>query len=74
MWNRIRDRSTQNIGFIDRVTRSVMAIAIFTLVVCQLITGWVIVIPALVAIYLIVTGNIGYCPLYKLFGYSTNRY
>jgi hypothetical protein len=74
MWNRLRDRSKQNIGFIDRVTRSVIAIAIFALVVFQVITGWVIVVPALVAIYLIVTGNIGYSPLYRLFGYSTNRY
>jgi hypothetical protein len=74
MWNRLRDRSTQNIGFIERVTRSVIAIVIFALVVFQVITGWVIVVPALVAVYLIVTGNIGYCPLYKLFGCSTNRY
>jgi hypothetical protein len=74
MWNRFRDRSTQNIGFIDRVIRSVIAVVVFALVVFQVITGWVIVVPALVAIYLIVTGNIGYCPLYKVFGYSTNRY
>jgi hypothetical protein len=74
MWNRLRDRSSQNIGFIDRVIRSVIAVVIFAMVVTQLITGWVIIVPALVAIYLIVTGNIGYCPLYKLFGYSTNRY
>ena len=74
MWNRLRDRSTQNIGFIDRVIRSVIAVVVFALVVFQVITGWVIVVPALVAIYLIVTGNIGYCPLYKVFGYSTNRY
>jgi hypothetical protein len=74
MWNRFRDRSTQNIGFMDRVIRSVIAVVVFALVVFQVITGWVIVVPALVAIYLIVTGNIGYCPLYKVFGYSTNRY
>jgi hypothetical protein len=74
MWNRFRDRSTQNIGFMDRVIRSVIAVVVFALVVFQVITGWVIVVPALVAIYLIVTGNIGSCPLYKVFGYSTNRY
>ena len=72
MWNRLRDRSTQNIGFIDRVIRSVIAVVVFALVVFQVITGWVIVVPALVAIYLIVTGNIGFCPVYRLFGYSTN--
>jgi hypothetical protein len=62
MWNRFRDRSTQNIGFIDRVIRSVIAVVVFALVVFQVITGWVIVVPALVAIYLIVTGNIRYQP------------
>jgi hypothetical protein len=73
MWNKLRDRSKQNIGFIDRVIRSVLAVVIFAMVVLQLITGWVIIVPALLAIYLIITGNIGFSPLYKLLGYSTNR-
>jgi uncharacterized membrane protein YhaH (DUF805 family) len=73
MWNRLRDRTKTNIGFMDRVIRTICAVIIFVPVIMQLITGWVIIFPVLVSIYLLVTGNLGFSPAYKLFGYSTNK-
>jgi hypothetical protein len=73
MWNRLREGTTTNIGLIDRIIRSAFAVIIFALVVAQVITGWVVVVPLLLSIYLIVTGNIGYSPVYHLFKYSTNK-
>jgi hypothetical protein len=73
MWKRLREKVTPNIGLIDRVIRSITAVILFGLVVFQVITGWVIIVPLLLSVYFIVTGNIGFSPLYKLFGYSTNR-
>lgn len=73
MWNRLRGSVTPNIGMIDRAVRTITAVVLFVLVVAQVITGWVIIVPLLLAIYLIITGNIGFSPVYRLFGYSTNK-
>lgn len=56
----------KNIGTIDRVLRIVVGLALISLVFIGPMTpwGWVGVVP-------LVTGLIGWCPAYTLFGIKT---
>lgn len=55
-----------NEGWTDRVLRVVAGFALLSLVFFgpQTPWGWIGVVP-------LVTGAVGYCPLYTLFGFST---
>jgi len=56
----------KNAGSLDRLTRIVIGIVLTALTMTHQvgIWGWIGVIP-------LVTGLIGYCPLYRVFGFST---
>lgn len=55
-----------NVGGIDRILRIVLGLALIGMTLAGFIGvwGWVGVVPLL-------TGAIGFCPLYPLFGFST---
>ncbi|MBK1687487.1 YgaP family membrane protein [Rubrivivax gelatinosus] len=55
-----------NVGGIDRVLRIVLGLALIGMTLAGFIGvwGWVGVVPLL-------TGAVGFCPLYPLFGFST---
>lgn len=55
-----------NAGMVDRVIRVIVGVVLLALVFVgpQTVWGWIGVIP-------LVTGLIGFCPLYKIFGLST---
>ncbi|MCC9596778.1 MULTISPECIES: DUF2892 domain-containing protein [unclassified Rubrivivax] len=55
-----------NVGGIDRILRIVLGLALIGMTLAGVIGvwGWVGVVPLL-------TGAIGFCPLYPLFGFST---
>jgi hypothetical protein len=57
---------TANEGTIDRAVRVVIGLILLSLVFIGPKTawGWIGIIP-------IITGAIGYCPAYSLFGFST---
>ncbi len=57
---------TVNEGTIDRIIRVVIGIALISLVFTGPQTMW-----GLVGIVPLVTGLVGFCPAYKLFGLST---
>ncbi|WP_019451297.1 DUF2892 domain-containing protein [Cupriavidus sp. BIS7] len=56
----------KNAGSLDRLARIVIGIVLIALAATHQvgIWGWIGVIP-------LVTGLIGYCPLYRVFGFST---
>lgn len=55
-----------NVGGIDRILRIVVGLALIgaTLAGMLPVWGWIGVVPLL-------TGALGFCPLYPLFGFST---
>jgi hypothetical protein len=55
-----------NVGFVDKIARIVVGVALLALTLTGTIGvwGWVGLVP-------LVTGLVGYCPLYKLIGVST---
>lgn len=57
---------TRNQGTVDRVFRVLLGVVLLSLVFVgpQTPWGWVGLIP-------LVTGLVGFCPLYKLFGFNT---
>ncbi|MBT9259656.1 MAG: DUF2892 domain-containing protein [Clostridiales bacterium] len=59
---------TQNVGAIDRIIRVLAGVGILSLVFWgpKSNWGWLGLIP-------LVTGLVGYCPLYSLFGISTKK-
>ncbi len=56
----------KNEGTVDRILRVILGIALLSLTVVgpQTVWGWVGLVP-------LVTGLIGFCPLYKIIGFNT---
>ncbi len=61
---------TKNMGNIDRIVRTILAVAF--IVVAVIFGGWFWILAGLAAIFLI-TSVISTCPIYKLFGISTRK-
>lgn len=60
-----------NESSLDRILRVVIAAVIAVIYFTGILTGaWAIVL-GIIAVILLVTGLIGFCPLYKLLGLST---
>jgi hypothetical protein len=62
----------QNAGIGDRDIRLILA-ALFALIALFAPLGPWQIIPAILAVVMLVTAAIGFCPLYALFGISTCR-
>lgn len=62
---------TKNMGQIDRLIRTVVAIALIALIVTGHVSGAIAIIAALVAAVFLLTSVVGFCPLYRLIGVST---
>jgi hypothetical protein len=62
-----------NMGNIDRSIRIAIAIVIAVLYFAGLITGTVGLILGIVAIVLLITSLMGWCPAYLPFGISTRK-
>lgn len=64
---------TRNMGTVDRVVRFVLALAVAVLYFTGVISGALAIILGIVAVVLLATSLIGFCPLYAPFKFSTNR-
>ncbi len=63
----------KNMGIIDRAVRISLALIGIALIVAQVITGvWAVVVAIAAAIFL-GTSTVSFCPLYKIFGISTQH-
>jgi hypothetical protein len=73
MFDGIRRRVQSNLGATDRVVRVFLGVAIIGLLFAGVIpfAGLIGIIPMLVVIYLLLSGDIGFCPIYRLFHIST---
>jgi hypothetical protein len=64
---------TQNMGNADRIIRTIIAVIFGILIATGKISGFWSVLLGFFAIILILTSAIGWCPLYKPFGFTTKR-
>lgn len=65
---------TRNMGTVDRMIRMVVAVAIAILYALGYITAtWAVWFFGIIAAVMLVTSIAGFCPLYTIFGISTNE-
>lgn len=62
---------TKNVGTGDRIIRVVFAIAVAILYFTGVISGTLAIILGVLAVILLLTGIVGFCPLYAPFHFST---
>ncbi len=61
----------KNMGTIDRVIRTILAVVIAVLILTGTVSGVLAVVLGIIAAIFIVTSIIGFCPAYVLFKIST---
>jgi hypothetical protein len=61
----------KNMGIIDRLTRTTIAVAVGLLYLADQITGTAAVILGVLSVIFVATSIVGFCPVYKLIGIST---
>lgn len=57
----------------DRIIRIVIGLALFALAIAGIVSGPLAMLAGVVAAILLVTGIIGFCPLYAILRISTKR-
>ncbi len=57
----------------DRIIRVVVGVVFLYLGFSGFMTGWLAIVVGLVGLLLLVTGALGFCPLYALLKMSTNK-
>lgn len=62
-----------NMGVVDRIIRITIAVAIAVLYFMEIISGTVAIILEVIAVIFILTGFIGWCPIYAVLGISTKE-
>jgi hypothetical protein len=69
----IRKSVKLNLGIPDRIIRIAIGLIIIVLVFVNVIPfkGFIGLVPLVAVIYLLLTGDIGFCPIYRLFHLST---
>lgn len=63
----------QNVGFIDRMVRGLLAIDLFALCLISLIDGPAVLLFVGLAIYFTYSGVTGHCPVYTALGRNTRQ-
>jgi len=61
----------KNIGPVDRIVRLALAIVVLVLYLTGVISGTAALILGVLAVILVVTSLLGFCPLYLVFKIST---
>ncbi len=61
----------KNMGTVDRVVRTIVAVAIIILYFTGVIGGTLALILGIVAVLFLLTSLVSFCPTYTLFGIST---
>lgn len=64
----------KNVGKLDRAIRTLIAIGIALLYLFDIISGIVGMILTLLAIILLVTSLLNFCPLYKILGVNSCKF
>jgi len=63
----------QNMGSADRIIRIILAVVIVVLYFTSQITGTAAIVLGIVAVVLLLTSSVGFCPAYFPFKISTKK-
>jgi len=63
----------KNMGVVDRGTRTILALILGTLIATGTITGTAAIVLGVVAVVLLLTTLMSFCPLYSLLKISTKK-
>ena len=63
----------KNMGLIDRLLRTALAVVIAVLYFAGQLTGIAAVILGVIAVIFLATSTVGFCPAYKVLGISTMK-
>jgi hypothetical protein len=63
----------KNVGKIDRMIRIAIAALIVLAGITNLLTGLALTIASIVAIVLVLTSSVSFCPLYAMLGLKSNK-
>jgi hypothetical protein len=63
----------KNMGLVDRVVRILIAVVVVILYFANVISGPLAIVLLAFSGIFILTGLVGFCPLYALFGFSTKK-
>jgi hypothetical protein len=63
----------KNMGTIDRLIRSIVAVVVIILYSTGRISGTLAIVLGIIAIVFLLTSLVSFCPLYKALGISTNK-
>jgi len=61
-----------NVGKEDRVVRIVVALGLGVLIYMKVLGDWAAIVAGVVAVYLLITGLVARCVVYKLIGVDTS--
>jgi len=61
----------KNMGMIDRVLRTAIAVAVVVLYLADQVTGTAAAILGVLSVIFLATSSVGFCPVYKVLGIST---
>jgi hypothetical protein len=62
-----------NEGSVDRIIRVIVGIAVLALGLFGGIGGWLLWVAYILGAILLITGIVGFCPLYTLFKFNTAK-
>ncbi|HZX09927.1 MAG TPA: DUF2892 domain-containing protein [Acidobacteriota bacterium] len=63
----------KNMGFVDRIIRTVLALVVIVLYLTNQITGTATIVLGIIAVIFLLTSLFGVCPLYIPFKISTKK-
>lgn len=63
----------KNMGTIDRIIRTVVAMIIVLLYLTGQISGTALIILGVIGVIFFLTSTVGYCPLYQVLNISTRK-
>jgi len=64
-------KTERNMGTIDRIVRTIIAIVVAVLYFTNIISGTVGIVLLVLAVVFVLTSLVSFCPLYALFGIKT---
>jgi hypothetical protein len=62
-----------NESWTDRIIRIILGLALGALVLLKIVTGVAAIVVGVVAAIIFLTGVVGFCAIYALFGLSTHK-
>ncbi|HDP94526.1 MAG TPA: DUF2892 domain-containing protein [Candidatus Aminicenantes bacterium] len=63
----------KNMGVIDRMIRTILALVVVLLLVTKTLTGTLAIALGVIAVVFLLTSLVSFCPLYTLLGMRTNK-